>query len=51
VDAAVTITLGLLRVLIALIPVALFVLLPLALLVRYIIRRARRRAPPAEQLP
>ncbi len=51
VDAAATIMLGLVRVFLALIPVALFVLLPLFLLVRYVVRRARRRAPPAEQLP
>ena len=51
VDAALTITLGLVRVLIALIPVALFVGLPLYLLARFLVRRLRRRAPPAEQLP
>ncbi|HEV3468315.1 MAG TPA: DUF4349 domain-containing protein [Pyrinomonadaceae bacterium] len=51
IEAAATILLGLIRVFIALIPVALFVLLPLFLLVRYVVRRARRRTPPAEQLP
>ena len=51
VDAALTITLGLVRVLIALIPVALFVGLPLYLLARFLVRRLRRRTPPAEQLP
>jgi len=48
--AAATIMLGLVRVFLALIPVALFILLPLFLLARYAVRRARRRAPPAEQL-
>lgn len=43
VDAAAAILLGLVRVFIALIPVILLVILPLALLVRFIIRRLRRR--------
>jgi hypothetical protein len=51
VEAAATITLGLVRVFLALIPLALFVGLPLFLLARFVIRRVRRRAPPAEQLP
>jgi len=51
IEAAATIMLGLVRVFLALIPIALFVALPLFLLVRYAVRRARRRAPPAEQLP
>jgi Domain of unknown function (DUF4349) len=50
VDAAATITLGLVRVLIALIPVALFVGLPIFLLTRFVVRRLRRRARPAEEL-
>ena len=50
VDAAATITLGLVRVALALIPVALFLGLPLYLLVRFLVRRLRRRAAPAEQL-
>jgi hypothetical protein len=50
VDAAATITLGLVRVVLALIPVALFLGLPLFLLTRFLLRRLRRRAPPAEQL-
>jgi hypothetical protein len=51
VDAALSITLGLVRVLLALIPVALFIGLPLFLLTRFVVRRIRRRARPAEQLP
>lgn len=53
VDAALTVTLVLVRVFLALIPVALFVGLPAYLLVRFAVRRARRRrTPPAEpELP
>lgn len=50
VDAALTITLGLVRIVLALIPVALFIGLPLFLLIRFGLRRLRRRARPAEQL-
>jgi hypothetical protein len=42
VDIAATITLFLIRVILALIPVALLIFLPLGLLLRYLIRRARR---------
>ena len=43
IDAAAAIILVLIRVLIALVPVLLFILLPLALLVRFALRRLRRR--------
>ncbi|HEY0543831.1 MAG TPA: DUF4349 domain-containing protein [Pyrinomonadaceae bacterium] len=42
VDIAATITLFLIRALITLLPVAIFIFLPLALIARYFIRRARR---------
>lgn len=42
VDIAASITLFLIRAVITLVPIALFILLPLALLLRYIIRRGRR---------
>ena len=53
IDIAATITLGLIRVVIALIPVVVLVFLPLGLLVRYAVRRIRRPQPPAgtEKLP
>ncbi len=43
IDAAAAIILVLIRVLIALVPVLLFIVLPLALLVRFALRRLRRR--------
>jgi hypothetical protein len=49
-DAAATVTLGLVRVALALIPIAIFVGFPLFLLTRFFLRRLRRRVRPAEQL-
>lgn len=42
VDAAASVVLGLIRVVIALIPIFLFIVLPIALLLRYLIRRSKR---------
>ncbi|MDT5157135.1 MAG: hypothetical protein QOC99_2248 [Acidobacteriota bacterium] len=51
IDLAATITLFLIRVALALLPVALFIGLPIFLLLRFIVRRARRRAlAPAQQI-
>ena len=43
IDVAALVTLGIIRVVLALLPVALFIVLPIALVVRYAMRRARRR--------
>jgi len=44
-DVAAMITLGLVRVAVALLPVLIFLVLPIILVVRYLIRRAERRTP------
>jgi hypothetical protein len=49
VDIAATITLTLIRILLALVPVLLLVVLPLFLVVRFLARRARRRLPNATE--
>ena len=51
VDIAASITLGLIRVILALIPILLLVVLPLALLLRFLLRRMRRQRPPSEAVP
>lgn len=43
IDVAAVVTLGIIRVVLALLPVALFIVLPIALVARYALRRARRR--------
>lgn len=43
IDIAAVVTLGIIRILLALLPVALFIFLPIVLVARYAIRRARRR--------
>lgn len=43
IDVAAVVTLGIIRVVLALLPVALFIVLPLVLVARYALRRARRR--------
>ena len=51
IDIAASITLALIRIMLALIPVIVLVVLPLALLLRFAIRRARRGRPRAEAVP
>nr|MBA3241490.1 DUF4349 domain-containing protein [Acidobacteriota bacterium] len=51
IDIAASITLALIRIILALIPILVLVVLPLALLLRFAIRRARRGRPPAEAMP
>ncbi|HYO92406.1 MAG TPA: DUF4349 domain-containing protein, partial [Pyrinomonadaceae bacterium] len=46
-DVAALITLGLIRLFIALVPILILIVLPIYLLVRYLVRRAQRRAPVA----
>ncbi|MBC7933461.1 MAG: DUF4349 domain-containing protein [Rubrivivax sp.] len=43
VDVAAVVTLGIIRVVLALLPIALFIVLPIVLVARYALRRARRR--------
>jgi hypothetical protein len=43
IDVAAIVTLGIIRIVLALLPVALFIVLPIVLLTRYALRRARRR--------
>lgn len=43
IDVAAVVTLGIIRIVLALLPVALFIVLPIVLLMRYALRRARRR--------
>jgi hypothetical protein len=50
IDVAATITLALIRFAIVMIPITLFVFLPLGLLARYLIRRGRRRAAAEREL-
>jgi hypothetical protein len=50
-DVAAMITLGLIRFFIALVPILIFVVLPVWLLLRYLFRRARRRTPVAAAQP
>lgn len=55
-DVAALITLGLVRIFIALLPILIFIVLPIYLLARYLIKRVRRQtpvaaAPPARQQP
>ena len=51
IDIAASITLALIRIILALIPILVLVVLPLALLLRFAIRRARRGRPPVEAVP
>jgi hypothetical protein len=50
-DVAALITLGLIRLFIGLVPILIFIVLPIYLLVRYLVRRARRRTPIAAAPP
>ena len=51
IDIALSITLGLIQVIIALIPVFLLVVVPIVLLFRFLLRRRRRNAPPMPATP
>jgi hypothetical protein len=51
IEIALNITLALIQIILALIPILLLVVLPLALLLRFALRRARRNRPPARVEP